>query len=120
MAETGLSETNVTENQGHKPRRPMMIRRTLASAFVVPLALLSFAGCSGSGGGGGTANSTPGGTVQPELSLVEYGRLVDVYGLQVTPGGTAIPVLFKADVVIGGNIQDQRPTESNLSDAEIL
>lgn len=97
----------------------MMIRRTLASAFVVPLALFSFAGCSGSGGGG-TANSTPGGTVQPELSLIEYGRLVDVFGLKVTAEGAAIPFLFQADVVIGGDIRDERVTGSNLSDAEIL
>src|SRR5690606_181752 len=57
-------------------------------------------------------------TVQPELSRVEYGRLVDVYGLRVTPQGAEIDI-FQRDVVIGGNIQDQRPTESNLSDSEI-
>ena len=101
-----------------RPTLRQMIQRSFASAFVVPLALLAFAGCSGSGGGG-VGNATPGATVQPELKLVEYGRLVDVYGLRVTPEGTAI-ALFRQDVVIGGNIQDQRPTESNLSDAEIL
>ncbi|HIE70447.1 MAG TPA: hypothetical protein EYP98_09830, partial [Planctomycetes bacterium] len=52
------------------------------------------------------------------MARVEYGRLVDVYGLQVTPEGAAI-ALFRRDVIIGGNIQDQRPTESNLSDSEI-
>ncbi len=86
-------------------------------ALVTALALLVFTGCSGSGGG--VADATPGGTVQPELSLVEYGRLVDVYGLQVTPEGSAI-TLFRDDVMVGGDIQDQRPTESNLTDAEIL
>ena len=86
-------------------------------ALVAALALLVFTGCSGSGGG--VADATPGGTVQPELNLVEYGRLVDVYGLQVTPEGSAI-TLFRDDVMVGGDIQDQRPTESNLTDAEIL
>src|SRR5690606_25333151 len=92
-------------------------RLAFASAFVLPLAVLAFAGCSGSGGGG-TGSVTPGATVQPELSRVEYGRLVDVYGLRVTPQGAEIDI-FQRDVVIGGNIQDQRPTESNLSDSEI-
>jgi len=107
------------ELQGQPIRRPMMmIRRTFASAFIAPLALLAFGGCSG-GGGALTGNSTVGATVQPELSGIEYGRLADIYGLQVTPEGTAI-ALFQKDVVIGGNIQDQRPTESNLTDPEIL
>ena len=79
---------------------------------------LTFAACSGSGGGGTVGNTTPGATVQPELARVEYGRLIDVYGLQVTPEGATI-ALFRRDVVIGGNIQDQRPTESNLTDTEI-
>ena len=108
----------LSELQGQPTRRPMMIiRRTFASVFVVPLALLAFAGCSG--GGATTANAIAGGTVQPELSMVEYGRLADVYGLRVTPEGTTI-ALFRGDVVIGGNIQDQRPTESALGDAEVL
>lgn len=79
---------------------------------------VAFAACSGSGGGL-TGDASPGDTVQPELVGVEYGRLVDVYGLQVTPEGAAI-ALFQRDVIVAGNIQDQRPTESNLGDPEIL
>lgn len=75
-----------------------------------------FAGCSGSSGG--VSTPTPGATVQPELSAVEYGRLVDVYGLRVSAQGTTTDV-FRKDVLIGGNIQDQRPSNSNLSDSEI-
>ena len=48
---------------------------------------LALAACGG--GGGGTAGSSPGATVQPELQAVEYGRLVDVYGLQVTAQGSS-------------------------------
>ena len=92
--------------------------RSLASAFLVPFLALALAGCSGSGGGG-TGSVTPGSTVQPELAQLEYGRLVDVYGLRVTSQGTEIE-LYQRDVVIGGNIQDQRPTQSSLSDTEIL
>jgi len=65
-----------------------------------------------------SAGSAPGATVQPELTEVAYGRLVDVYGLRVADGEATVD-LFQRDVLIGGNIQDERPTGSNLSDAEI-
>ncbi|MFN3241401.1 MAG: hypothetical protein ACE37K_07780 [Planctomycetota bacterium] len=97
------------------PGRSLGSQLLLAGAFA--LGALSLGGCSGSGGGG-VANTTPGATVQPELVAVEYGRLVDVYGLQITPQGSTI-TLYRKDVVIGGNIQDQRGTNSNLSDSEI-
>ncbi|MBL8756310.1 MAG: hypothetical protein JNK15_23645 [Planctomycetes bacterium] len=38
--------------------------------------------------------------------------------MQVTPEGAAI-ALYRRDIVIGGNIQDQRPTNSTLRDDEI-
>jgi hypothetical protein len=79
------------------------------------LALAAVTACSG--GGGSTGGTTPG-SGQAELVRVEYGRLVDVYGLQVTPEGAAI-ALHRRDVVVGGNIQDQRPTNSTLRDDEI-
>ena len=85
--------------------------------FAVALSLFTLSGCGG-GGGGSAAGAAPGSTVQPELLAVEYGRLVDVYGLQVTPEGASI-ALYRKDVVIGGNIQDQRPSNSNLSDNEV-
>ena len=70
-----------------------------------------------SGGGGDTAGVGIGGGA-PELVAVEYGRLADVYGLQVTPEGSAIQ-LFRKDVLIGGNIQDQRPANSTLRDEDV-
>jgi hypothetical protein len=70
-----------------------------------------------SGGGGGSGNATASGA-HPELARVEFGRLVDVYGLQVTPEGSAI-TLYRKDVVVGSNIQDERPTNSNLRDDEV-
>lgn len=80
------------------------------------LSLALFAAC----GGGGGATTGPVGPVtnQPELVAVEFGRLVDVYGLRTTAAG-AVTELFARDVVIGGNIADQRPASSNLTDAEI-
>ena len=94
--------------------RTLVSKLGLASALALS-ALLG--GCGG--GGGGVASATPGATVQPELLAVEYGRLVDIYGLQVTPQGASI-TLYRKDVVVGGNIQDERPTNSALSDNEIL
>ncbi|MCU0864770.1 MAG: hypothetical protein MUC36_13340 [Planctomycetes bacterium] len=78
--------------------------------------MLVAAACSG--GGAGTGQPAPGSTTQPELLRVQYGRLVDVYGIRVTPQG-AIQDLFQRDVVIGANIEDQRPTNSTLRDDEV-
>ncbi|HEB51904.1 MAG TPA: hypothetical protein ENI87_01485, partial [bacterium] len=97
---------------------PSRLRLRAAGLTLASACALAFTACSGSGGTIGS--STTGETVQPELVRVEYGRLVDVYGLKVLPDGTAIPDLYRRDVVIGGDIQDQRPTGSNLSDSEIL
>ena len=57
---------------------------------------LALAACGS--GGGGAAGSSPGATVQPELQAIEYGRLVDVYGLQVTAQGSSI-TRYRKDVV---------------------
>lgn len=73
--------------------------------------LALMAACSGGGGSGG---STPGATTQAELLRVEFGRLVDVYGLN----GAEV-TLYQKDVVIGGDIQDERPTNSTIADNEI-
>jgi len=62
----------------------------------------------------------PEATVQPELIGLEYGRLVDVYGLSVAPDGPSDIVLFRRDVVVGGNIRDQREANSAITDQEIL
>lgn len=87
---------------------------TLLAGLV--LAGLMLAACGG--GGGGTGSLTPS-TRQPQLQRVTYGRLADVYGLQVTPEGTTI-ALFQRDVLIGPDIQDERATNENKRDDEIL
>ena len=87
----------------------------VASVTVATLAL--FTACSS--GGGRTAATTPQTTAHAELLHVEYGRLVDVYGLQITPEGSAI-ILFKRDVLIGPDIQDERATNSTKGDAEVV
>ncbi len=74
------------------------------------------AGCGG--GSTGTTGTVGPGVTQAELVAVEFGRLVDVYGLKVTADG-AVPELYRRDVVIGTNIEDQRPSSSSLTDAEI-
>jgi len=79
-------------------------------------AALAFLAVACGSGGVDVGIPTTGG--QPELIRVESGRLADVYGLQVSPGGAAI-ALYRRDVVIGGDIQDQRPTNSTLRDEDI-
>jgi hypothetical protein len=96
-------------------RRPRSSHRRLVAAAPL-VAALALAGCSGSGGGSVLAPGAT--TTQPQLQRIEYGRLVDVYGLQVTPEGSTT-TLYRRDVLIGGNIRDQRPANSTLSDAEV-
>jgi hypothetical protein len=83
------------------------------------LGLAAFAAaCGGSGGGGFTPGQTPQ-TTQPEIERVEFGRLVDVYGLEVTPEGVAT-TLFRRDVLVSLEIEDERGADSNLPDADVL
>jgi hypothetical protein len=76
------------------------------------------AACGGGGGGGssGTGSASSG---QADLQRIEFGRLVDVYGLQVTAQGSD-QVLFQKDVLIGPDIEDQRSAGDTLRDDEIL
>lgn len=91
---------------------------TLRVASAVSLAAVAMvAGCSG--GSGATGSSTPGSATHAELLRVEYGRLVDVYGLNVTATGSSIE-LYRRDVLIGPSIQDERGVNSTKSDDEIL
>ncbi|MBK8096475.1 MAG: hypothetical protein IPK26_05165 [Planctomycetes bacterium] len=86
-----------------------------ARAAVLGAALL-LAACGGSGG----STTTPvGTTAHPELLAVEFGRLVDVYGLRQTDQGLQFD-LFQRDVMIGSDIQDERDTGENKADSEIL
>lgn len=97
--------------QGRSPQR---IGSRLSRSVVLSAVLLSACG----GGAGVATGATGPVTAQPELVAVEFGRLVDVYGLRVTPAGS-VTELFARDVVIGGDIADQRPANSNLTDAEV-
>jgi hypothetical protein len=94
------------------PKEP----RTRAFASLCAAAFLAFSSCSNDNGI--PPDAPPGTTVSPELLDVQYGRLVDVYGLVDGPDGTTFE-LFAADVVIGSDISDQRTGTSNVSDAEI-
>jgi hypothetical protein len=117
-----VSQLMIMSDYRREPRKPdrsavLLPRcpnRSGKSSIALAVAL-ALSACGG-GGGGPTGGTTP--ATQAELLRVEFGRLVDVYGLQVT-AGEAIPVLFQRDVVIGGNIQDQRPTNSSLRDDEV-
>jgi hypothetical protein len=54
----------------------------------------------------------------PALVRLEHGRLVDVYGLAATGEG-ALVELFRQDVMVGGDVQDQRPSNSTLRDEDV-
>ena len=112
MADTRRTPRNAT--------CPGAVRPVLASRvrMLPQIAVGTLAALAACGGGGGGSTGGAGTTTQAQLQRVEFGRLVDVYGLEVTPQG-AIPSLYRKDVVIGGNIQDQRPANSNLRDDEI-
>jgi hypothetical protein len=81
--------------------------------MLVSLALVACSSGSGSADPTGAATTT-----QAELQRVEFGRLVDVYGLQDSAGGSTID-LFRRDVLIGSDIRDERTSSDNLTDAEI-
>ncbi|MBL8729677.1 MAG: hypothetical protein JNM25_14705 [Planctomycetes bacterium] len=80
------------------------------------LASLVLVGCSSGGGSVDPSGAVT--TTQAELQRVEFGRLVDVYGLQNSASGSTIE-LFRRDVLIGSNIRDERSSSDNLTDAEI-
>jgi len=77
---------------------------------------MMLAACGGGGGGGSGTPIGNGGRAQ--LSRVEYGRLVDVYGLLRTDQGLTFS-LFQSDVVIGPDIPDERGTNDNTPDDQI-
>lgn len=104
----------------HASRRSSRAGGSGAGRSVGPLGLALLAtfaaGCSkGRAVDPVTGQVTP---AQAELQRVEFGRLADVYGLQTGAAGSTIE-LYRRDVMIGGNIQDQRGPGDNLSDAEI-
>jgi hypothetical protein len=96
------------------PRCRAGLRRSATKVTV--LAGLLLAACSGSGGTGATGTST---TTKPQLDRVEFGRLADVYGLQVTGEGSLI-TLYRRDVLVGLDIRDERGSNDTFADSEIL
>ena len=82
------------------------------------LGWLGLTACSGGGGAGGTGPGSPN-TGNAQLTRVLTGRMVDVYGLRTTAAGAAVE-LYQNDVLIGPDIEDQRPANSTLRDSEIL
>lgn len=90
------------------------MRHLATTLTVVLVALLSCTNKSSTFG-----PPPPVSTAHPELLRLEHGRLVDVYGLVDAGDGPSI-TLVQADVIIGPDISDQRPTNSNIQDNEIL
>ena len=88
---------------------------TLACGLLL-LASVLFVGCSGSVGEPGSGKIKPEGNAQ--LTGVHYGRLVDVYGLRKSSFGVDL-ALYRSDVIVGPDIQDERSGSSNKRDEEI-
>ena len=93
-----------------------LLARNRSSGLVLTASFV-LAACSGSGGGGTTAAATPSGA-HPQLVRVDFGRLVDVYGLQPASEGSGI-ALYAKDVLVGPDIQDERQAGENKRDEEI-
>ncbi|MEM7198841.1 MAG: hypothetical protein AAF628_01145 [Planctomycetota bacterium] len=53
------------------------------------------------------------------LQAVHFGKLVDVYGLRTTSAGAAVE-LYRADVLVGPDIEDERANGSTRPDEEVL
>jgi hypothetical protein len=64
-----------------------------------------------------TGGVTPQAGDKVRVERIEFGRLVDVYGYDASGSGEL--VLFQKDVVVGNDIEDQRPPGSALGDNEI-
>ena len=75
----------------------------LCSVKLFALGWLAFAGCSNKGARGPGAV-----TASASLVAVEFGSLVDVYGLRRTASGAFTALLYERDVLIGADILDER------------
>ncbi len=90
---------------------------TRLGAFLAALPLFVTSSCSSEG-------QSPAGQTQPQsgnttIRSVQFGRLVDVYGLRATATGLILE-LFQEDVLVGPDIQDERDSKSEKADHEIL
>ncbi|MFO1051387.1 MAG: hypothetical protein U1F36_04175 [Planctomycetota bacterium] len=86
-------------------------------AMSLPLGLV-LGGCNGKGSATGSSGSQVTGNAR--LQSVAYGRLMDVYGLRTASTGGTVIEPYRSDVLVGPDIQDERPAGSTLGDSEIL
>jgi len=100
-----------------RPQLPLSRFRAWLPSLAVTLFLV-LTGCSRSGGGT-TGNLAPGALAPVTLVELEYGQLVDVYGLRSQADGDPVMELYRRDVLIGRDIEDERPEDSLLTDEEI-
>src|SRR5690606_18700743 len=94
-------------------------RRRAAGWWVAGVAAsLALGGCSSKG----SNDPAPGaGAGSAALVAVEFGSLVDVYGLRKTESGAFTAALYERDVLIGSDIVDERDgVNRNRRDNEIL
>lgn len=112
--------TRIAPDPGRRPSgsRRASTGRLRAGIGIGLGAVLALTACSGGGGAGGVGPGNPN-TGNAQLTRVLYGRLADVYGLRVSAAGSAVE-LYQTDVILGPDIQDERPTNSTLRDSEIL
>ena len=96
-----------------------LLMRQCSSCLAVAASVVLTA-CSGSssGSGSGSAGSPATTGAHSQLAEVDYGRLVDVYGLLRTSQGVSIS-LFQKDVLIGPDIQDERQVGGAQRDEDI-
>ncbi|MEE9125824.1 MAG: hypothetical protein V3U11_01675, partial [Planctomycetota bacterium] len=78
------------------------------------LLLLPLTSCGGGGPSGG--RNEP---LKSTLQNVHQGRLADVYGLRNVGGRRSVD-LYQTDVLIGPDINDQRPSGAEVADKDIL
>ncbi|MEM7198806.1 MAG: hypothetical protein AAF628_00970 [Planctomycetota bacterium] len=99
----------------HHPSTTGVGGLAVALAFT---SIITLGGCSGSSGGA-AATEVEGGASSVRLEKIEFGKLVDVFGLRTTGAGTTVE-LFATDLLVGPNIEDERPSSSTKGDDEIL
>ncbi|MEO0480707.1 MAG: hypothetical protein AAF196_14605 [Planctomycetota bacterium] len=80
---------------------------------------LGLAGCSSGGGGDAGGADVGGNNGNAQVVAVRFGRLATILGYEVVNGENVITE-FAENVLIGPDIQDERPPGSTLRDVEIL
>jgi hypothetical protein len=89
----------------------------VARGFLAALAASGLWFATACSGGGGSSSAPPGPVASnARLTRVVYGKLMDVFGLSAGSGAIE---LFQRDVLVGLDVQDERPTGSTVRDDEI-